>query len=686
VSFDVPLLKGIVIDGDPADWGSGGFRVDVLHDPALRPRPTAEFDATVRLGWDARGLLVLATVTRPTPAEEEVKAESLWRKDSVELFVATGVGERDLWQAIVAPGLGPQQSGPQTTVHDFRSSEALKAAPLRVEAARATTPDGYRLEVLLPWECLGIQPAVGRKIGFQVCVNSSEGAGEPSQVRWFPQAGAPSDPRRMQPLRLAERPGRPVAAAASGGYERFRRTRVVVTAAAGRIARVRDGGKLLASARLARDGRLRRAAIELPMPPRGKPYGPLAVTVDGRRVAIVTLPNADTLRRQALERAEVAFRPCVFSGERFPPVDFADPGLAEDILGPYTLKVRFYNSEFHEVSAAERPGRYGAIVEVRPVTGPLTRRFLTLFRSPGNVNWLRAKLSASLSLPKGLGIDPAVVHEHAKALGDFLKWELRAGMERSSNAAVLFAGLHEMMPGTPATERTSPWARDAWWWHALKLRTGHLAPLRYLVHLPPGADRPQARRFPTILFLHGAGERGDDLSLVEVHGPPKLVKTRPDFPFIVISPQCPAGTWWSVPALDDLLNDVVKKYPIDPDRIYLTGLSMGGFGTWALATEYPDRFAAIVPICGGGDPRDAARLRDLPVWAFHGAKDSVVPLEASQEMVDALRKLGGRVRFTVYPEAGHDSWTAAYASGELYEWLLQQRRGKPQQPRAGEGS
>jgi len=123
-----------------------------------------------------------------------------------------------------------------------------------------------------------------------------------------------------------------------------------------------------------------------------------------------------------------------------------------------------------------------------------------------------------------------------------------------------------------------------------------------------------------------------------------------------------------------VIDEIVEKYKVDQDRIYVTGLSMGGYGTWALAGFAPDRLAAIVPICGGGDPRSVRRFRRLPVWVFHGAKDSVVPLSASEEMVEALKKVNGSVKFTVYPEADHDSWTATYDDPELYKWLLEQRR------------
>jgi predicted peptidase len=200
--------------------------------------------------------------------------------------------------------------------------------------------------------------------------------------------------------------------------------------------------------------------------------------------------------------------------------------------------------------------------------------------------------------------------------------------------------------------------------------------LKYLLYLPKSYGEKKEQKWPLMLFLHGAGERGNDLSLVKKHGPPKLIDQGKEFPFIVVSPQCPTNSWWpeQVDALTALLDEVQSKYTVDADRVYLTGLSMGGFGTWTLATRYPQRFAALAPICGGGDKYLVSRLKNVPVWVFHGAKDPVVPVQASKDMVEALKRVGGNVQFTVYPEAQHDSWTETYNNPKLYEWFLSQRR------------
>lgn len=205
--------------------------------------------------------------------------------------------------------------------------------------------------------------------------------------------------------------------------------------------------------------------------------------------------------------------------------------------------------------------------------------------------------------------------------------------------------------------------------------------LDYLLYLPKNYAADASEKFPLVLFLHGAGERGTDLQKVAVHGPPKMAKGGREFPFILVSPQCPEGQTWDDSVLIGLLNELQSKFRVDPRRIYVTGLSMGGYGTWSLALRHPQYFAAVAPICGGGDrirallPEQQEALKTLGVWAFHGAKDNVVALSESERMVDALKKAGVTdLQLTIYPEAGHDSWTQAYNEPTFFEWLLKHSR------------
>lgn len=200
--------------------------------------------------------------------------------------------------------------------------------------------------------------------------------------------------------------------------------------------------------------------------------------------------------------------------------------------------------------------------------------------------------------------------------------------------------------------------------------------LGYLLYLPPGyADQPD-KKWPVVFFLHGSGERGTALELVKFHGLPRVIDQGQDFPFIAVAPQLPLKDRWiyQLENLDRIYAEILANYRVSSEQVYLTGMSNGGQGTWAWTLAHPERFAAIVPICGRSFPDPASQLKHLPIWVFHGAKDDVVPLEESNSMVEALQEVGADVRLTVYPEAGHDSWTVTYANPELYEWLLSHHR------------
>ncbi len=198
--------------------------------------------------------------------------------------------------------------------------------------------------------------------------------------------------------------------------------------------------------------------------------------------------------------------------------------------------------------------------------------------------------------------------------------------------------------------------------------------INYLVALPEGYDKDSTIQWPLVIFLHGSGERGNDLEKVKKNGPPKLVDQGKKFPFILVSPQAGPEAGWDSETLYRLEQYLKKEYRVNSEKVYLTGLSMGGYGTWDLAMKHPEEFAAIAPICGGGDASTAWKLRNIPIWCFHGAKDNVVPLAASENMVKAAKAYNPEVRFTIYPNANHNSWDASYDNDSLYTWLLSKKR------------
>ena len=201
--------------------------------------------------------------------------------------------------------------------------------------------------------------------------------------------------------------------------------------------------------------------------------------------------------------------------------------------------------------------------------------------------------------------------------------------------------------------------------------------LHYWLFLPSGYEPADAEtKWPLMIFLHGHGERGDDLAKVKLWGPPKRVASQPDFPFVVVSPQLTDQVHsWQMGPLEELVKHSVSSLNVDPNRVYLTGLSMGGRGAWALAARMPKQFAAVIPICGGGKPNTASTLVNLPIWAFHGDADRVVPVTETTRMVKSIKEAGGKqVKMTIYPGVRHNSWSQTYANPEIYEWLLQQKR------------
>jgi predicted peptidase len=213
--------------------------------------------------------------------------------------------------------------------------------------------------------------------------------------------------------------------------------------------------------------------------------------------------------------------------------------------------------------------------------------------------------------------------------------------------------------------------------------------------LKPAKLEP-GKKYPLVLFMHGAGERGDDNVLQLMYLPTWLADAamREKYNCFVLVPQCRAKRWWTIPralrkdkdadpydpatadigVAEALLEKTLAEEPIDQQRIYLTGISMGGYGSWALAAKHPDRFAAVAPVCGGGSTSTAAQLKDIPLWVFHGGADPVVPPDQSRQMIEAIKQAGGNPQYTEFEGVGHDSWTPAYRESGLLEWMFEQAK------------
>ncbi|MEO0468072.1 MAG: PHB depolymerase family esterase [Bacteroidota bacterium] len=239
------------------------------------------------------------------------------------------------------------------------------------------------------------------------------------------------------------------------------------------------------------------------------------------------------------------------------------------------------------------------------------------------------------------------------------------------------------------------WAQETQGFSSEKYEGSKDKNLLYRQFVPPNVEEGKA--YPLVIFLHGAGERGNDNLSQLKHVTHRLVDSalQGRYPSFVIAPQCPQGIYWSAGKFDrrqgvflpkkkisaeqrmliGLIEDRIEALPIDPERVYLCGLSMGAFGSWELLSRRPDLFAAAIPICGGGNPETAGQFAHLPIWVFHGTADNVVPVEMSRNMVKALGKAGGQPIYTEFPGVGHNSWDPAFSEAPyLYDWLFAQKR------------
>ena len=197
--------------------------------------------------------------------------------------------------------------------------------------------------------------------------------------------------------------------------------------------------------------------------------------------------------------------------------------------------------------------------------------------------------------------------------------------------------------------------------------------IKYVIRYPNGYK--QGERYPVLFYIHGAGGRGADIDVIRNHTFFSLTEKYEDFPFISVAPQCYSNTWFDIfEQLQDFVKMICASDFCDPERVYFMGASMGGYTTWQLAMTMPETVAAIVPICGGGMNWNTARLVNVPVWAFHGDKDTTVYLCESEMMVNKVNKLGGSAKLTVYEGVGHDAWTATFNNPEVFEWLLTNKK------------
>ncbi len=335
----------------------------------------------------------------------------------------------------------------------------------------------------------------------------------------------------------------------------------------------------------------------------------------------------------------------------FPTVQWANPYEVEKLLGRFPLQVRWFDEQGKQVEQPQGRGRYTALAEGLSPDGIRIRRVKRL--ACGNPRALPTQADRK---PLTLKTDPedvsSIIGMANTGTDEVLGLSYLAPVKASSVGDGLSAGTYAKL-----MDRT--------------IRKGQTC--LYWLYLPEGYGETE-RKWPLILSLHGSFRQGHDLSRIGKPIPPRADEIRRDFPFVVVTPQCPDEyDAWPSGLLADLIDDVVQTYAVDARRVYVTGVSLGGRGSWSFACDYPDRVAAVVPVCGTYDhPERLHRIKGIPVWAFHGDQDRTVPFEKTKKIVDDLKASGSKIRFTVYEGAGHGISGRAYSTKALYEWLLQQ--------------
>jgi CubicO group peptidase (beta-lactamase class C family) len=462
LAFDIPRLEGISIDGDPSDWGDRGLRVGPLFGLAGMPKLLNDFDPHFRLGWNDEGLLVLAEVADNVVGEANALT-SKWgpnEGDAIEIFYNAKPGIPGYIMVALGTGGDPKQPQVRSYIWDWRQGKDDKSGlALGVSAAGKPTKNGYRTEMLLPWKNLDLTPALNKEIEFQIIFQDSDPGQELFCASWYPVEFR--DEHDMYTLRLSERASAPLVMTGSAAYENFHDIKVSLFGApetVGKTVEVKDDGKPIASGQFMRraDGRAF-GRVTLPLPAAGGAYGRLTTAIDGNEMGIIPLSPLGRERIEAIEKLDPGFTPAVFSGQRFPECGFADPQFVADVIGrPYLLDVTYYDRDYNPVTLAEKPGRYGAVVEIIPENGgrPL-RRFRTLFRLPdAPINWSSTLSDSKYVLPKELGLNPEVLNEYADVITEQMINRFREGFSQDNEAAILLAGLSEVTPGAAPAKRS----------------------------------------------------------------------------------------------------------------------------------------------------------------------------------------------------------------------------------------
>ncbi|MCL2701081.1 MAG: prolyl oligopeptidase family serine peptidase [Phycisphaerae bacterium] len=656
-------------------------------------KDSADFHAACgRLGWNDDGLLIYMEIHDATPVE----GIKLWEGDCVEIFIGREAKHNfDRIQFLITPGRTAEFAQPRIEhFHILRLGEGLRPLPEGTQYAARTFDGGYAVELLVPWATLGVVPAAGLELGIQLQTGDFN-SGRPQFARWSPQIAGARRQLDLQAIRLAETASPPMLAAMGRETQPVTADSLNVVHStlrlvadgsfAGKTAAVEIGGKIVGKVTFGdvRGGSWTEGALVWSAELSGD-------TLSGNKLpreAVVILPGGtrqtlaigDVLaaRRQQFHSLEFTFQPWVFAGETLPQFAFKQPLLADILSGGYTITTRYFDADAKPVDKADKPGRYGAVVEITAF-GETKKQFYTLYRvADGNAlawwpTWYQLEPHFTIKgMPEGFGVDSRVwTDDPGRLFSSQFKWFFRGSLDNEGMFASALAGLSELpadvLAGqTPPHPTQTPDARHQQYIVKLKQAIGDDPGYPCSLITPKTYQGDPNKRWPLIVYLHGSGTRGSD----------PIQRYEGDSPYLVAFPQCPADEWWTPAKVVAMVDQLIATMRIDPDRVYLTGVSMGAFATWSTAASYPDRFAAIAPAFGWVDIDQATWLKDMPVWLVRG--DDGNP--DARAPIDRLRELGNpNAHDSVQPRMLPHMDYYLYPTEQLFQWFLQQQRpGKP---------
>ena len=448
LTYDIPRLSGITIDGSGADWNERGLLISPLAPADGNMPAVTDCDAKVRLGWNENGLLVLAHVVDKADNEDPDET-SLYRADSVELYLARSrnAGSENV-QWIVGPGFDNDRPGLRCHFYDHR----LKQSPATAIVKSSKTADGYLVEALLPWSTiLTGPPKAGTTAAFQIDVNDRDGDSR-RQLLWYPAPDAYRLDTSMNSIRLVDGPPAPraVPGLALAGKVHYGKIDVDVIAGSsmvGHTVSLVDNGREVASAKLIEDNGRARQKMSVPVPTSGLTGSTVTITIDGSAFQRLQLPNYMAARADRIDAEGLTLSQYIFSDSTFPVIDFSNPGDAADILGDYHIKTRFFDPFMKEVRSPDKPGRYGVAIEISDAGGLKWRRYRSIYKTPTAIDWAGELPKSPVKLAEAMGVDRAVAEANASSINDAVG-QIHDGNYQQSGDVATVIGVLQSLPST----------------------------------------------------------------------------------------------------------------------------------------------------------------------------------------------------------------------------------------------